>query len=358
MPALMAETHRFLRACRREPVDRVPVWLMRQAGRYQASYRAVRAKVGFLELCRSPELIAQVTASPIDEFGLDAAILFSDILICLPPMGLDLSFEKGEKGKGDGGPKIANPVKTRADVDALRVPDPEKDLGYVLDGVRAIRRVLADRVPLIGFVGGPFTVASYAVEGGSQGFTRLKTMLYADQASAHALFEKLTRTAIVQLEAQVAAGAQAVQVFESWLGELGREDLEEFSFPYLARIAEALRKTGVPTIFFATGMSTHLAQLGKLGYDVVSVDWRIPLAEARRLLPPTVALQGNLDSTLLLGPQATLLARARQALEAVGHQPGYIFNLGHGIQPPTPPENVKALVDAVHAFRPQERAPR
>ena len=324
---------------------------MRQAGRYQASYRAVRQKVGFLELCRSPELIAQVTAAPIDEFGLDAAILFSDILIALPAMGLDLSFEKGEKGKGDGGPKIANPVKTRADIDALRVPDPDKDLPYVLDGIRAIRRVLADRVPLIGFVGGPFTVASYAVEGGSQGFTRLKTMLYADPHGAHALFEKLTQAAIVQLEAQVAAGAQAVQIFESWLGELGREDLEEFSFPYLARIAQALRKTGVPTIFFATGMSTHLAQLGRLGYDVVSLDWRIPLQEARRQLPG-VALQGNLDSTLLLGPKETLVARARAALEAVGHEPGYIFNLGHGIQPPTPPENVKALVEAVHAFRP------
>jgi uroporphyrinogen decarboxylase len=348
----MAQTeHRFLKACRREPVDRIPVWLMRQAGRYQASYRAVRAKVGFLELCRSPELIAQVTASPIDEFGLDAAILFSDILISLPAMGLDLSFEKGEKGKGDGGPKIGNPVRTRADIDALRLPDPQKDLGYVLDGVRAIRRVLADRVPLIGFVGGPFTVASYAVEGGSQGFTRLKTMLYADPKGAHALFGKLTDAAIVQLEAQVEAGAQAVQIFESWLGELGREDLEEFSFPYLARIAETIRKKGVPTIFFATGMSTHLGPIGKLGYDVVSLDWRIPLAEARRQLPG-VALQGNLDSTLLLGPKETLVQRAQAVLEAVGHEPGYIFNLGHGIQPPTPPENVKALVDAVHAFRP------
>ena len=351
MRAPMAETHRFLKACRREPVDRVPVWLMRQAGRYQASYRAVRAKVSFLELCRSPELIAQVTAAPIDEFGLDAAILFSDILVHLPAMGLDLSFEKGEKGKGDGGPKIANPVRTRADVEALRVPHPEKDLAYVLEGIRQIRRVLADRVPLIGFVGGPFTVASYAVEGGSQGFTRLKTMLYADPSAAHALFEKLTQAAIVQLEAQIAAGAQAVQVFESWLGELGREDLEEFSFPYLARISAALRRTGVPTIFFATGMSTHLGPIAKLGYDVVSLDWRIPLAEARRQLPG-VALQGNLDSTLLLGPRDTLLERVRTLLQVAGHEPGYIFNLGHGIQPPTPPENVKALVDEVHAFRP------
>jgi uroporphyrinogen decarboxylase len=341
--------HRFLRACRRLPVDRIPVWMMRQAGRYQPSYRAIRQQVGFLDLCRSPELIAKVTASPIDEFGFDAAILFSDILIHLPAMGLDLSFEKGEKGKGDGGPKIANPVRTRGDVDALRIPDPARDLPYVADGIRAIQRALAGRVPLIGFVGGPFTVASYAVEGGSQGFTRLKTMLYAEPASAHALFEKLTRAAIVQLQAQVEAGAQAVQIFESWLGELGREDLEEFAFPYLARIAEAVRPMGVPAIFFSTGTSTHLPALARLGYDVLSIDWRIPMAEARAQAP-AMAFQGNLDATLLLGPRDTLVRRVRALLEAGSRQPGYIFNLGHGITPQTPPENVRAAVEAVHAF--------
>ncbi|NTV04344.1 uroporphyrinogen decarboxylase [bacterium] len=284
---------RFLDACRRRPVDRLPVWMMRQAGRYQKSYRAVRGEVGFLELCRSPELIAKVTCAPIDEFGFDAAILFSDILVHLPAMGLQLSFEKGEKGKGDGGPKIANPVRTRADVDALKVPSPERDLGYVLDGVRAINAGLAGRVPLIGFVGGPFTVASYAVEGGSQGFTRLKTLLYTDPAAAHALFEKLTRAAIVQLQAQVAAGAQAVQIFESWLGELGREDLEAYVFPYLARIAEAVRPLGVPSILFSTTTSTHIAPMAKLGYDVLSVDWRIPISEARAPAPTANADRRN-----------------------------------------------------------------
>jgi uroporphyrinogen decarboxylase len=323
--------------------------MMRQAGRYQPSYRAVRQQVGFLELCRSPELIAQVTAAPIDEFGFDAAILFSDILIALPAMGLDLSFEKGEKGKGDGGPRIANPVRTRADVDALRVPDPARDLPYVADGIRAIQRTLAGRVPLIGFVGGPFTVASYVVEGGSQGFTRLKTMLYADPAAAHALFEKLTRAAIVQLQAQVEAGAEAVQIFESWLGELAREDLEVFAFPYLARIAEAVQPLGVPTIFFSTGTSTHIAPMSRLGYDVLSIDWRIPMAEARAIAPG-MAFQGNLDSTLLLGPRETLLRRTRELLAAGSRHPGYIFNLGHGLTPATPPENVKATVEAVHAF--------
>jgi uroporphyrinogen decarboxylase len=341
---------RFLDACRRRPVDRLPVWMMRQAGRYQPSYRAVRQQVGFLELCRSPELIAQVTASPIDEFGFDAAILFSDILVHLPAMGLDLTFEKGEKGKGDGGPRIGNPVRTRGDVDALRVPVPTRDLGYVLEGIRAINAGLAGRVPLIGFVGGPFTVASYAVEGGSQGFTRLKTLLYAEPGTAHALFEKLTQAAIVQIEAQVAAGAHAAQVFESWLGELDREDLERFAFPYLARIAEAVKKAGVPSIFFATGMSGHLERLATLGYDVLSVDWRIPIDEARRRAPG-VAIQGNLDSTVLLGPTRAGVDKALGICRAAGPAPGYIFNLGHGIQVGTPPENVKAVVDAVHAFR-------
>jgi uroporphyrinogen decarboxylase len=342
--------HPFIAACRRQPVDRLPVWMMRQAGRYQPSYRAVREKVGFLELCRSPELIAQVTVAPIDEFGFDAAILFSDILVHLPAMGLDLSFEKGEKGKGDGGPRIANPVRTRADVDALKVPEPEKDLPYVLGGVRAIKTALRGRVPLIGFVGGPFTVASYAVEGGSQGFTRLKTMLYAEPATAHALFEKLTRAAIVQIEAQIAAGAEAAQIFESWLGELDRTDLEAFSFPYLARIVEAVKKAGVPVIFFGTGMGGHLEKLAALGFDVVSVDWRIPIDEARARLPH-VAVQGNLDSTVLLGPKEVAVQRALSVARAAGPKPGYIFNLGHGLQPGTPIENVKAVVDAVHAFR-------
>jgi uroporphyrinogen decarboxylase len=342
-------SHPFIAACRKQPVDRQPVWMMRQAGRYQPSYRAVREKVGFLELCRSPELIAQVTIAPIDEFGFDAAILFSDILVHLPAMGLDLAFEKGEKGKGDGGPKIGNPVRTRAAVDALRVPDPDRDLPYVLEGVRQINRGLAGRVPLIGFVGGPFTVASYVVEGGSGGFTRLKTMLYADPATAHALFEKLTRAAIVQIEAQIAAGAAAAQIFESWLGELAREDLEEFSFPYLARIAEAVRRAGVPAILFSTGTTGHLERMAQLGYDVLSIDWRTPIGEARARIPD-LAVQGNYDSTWLLGPKELAVKRALQVVRSAGPRPGYVFNLGHGIQVGTPTENVKAVVDAVHAF--------
>ena len=350
----MAETtSRFLAACRRQPVDRVPIWLMRQAGRYQESYRKLREQVSFLELCRSPELVAQVTAAPIDQFGFDAAIVFSDILIGLPAMGLELTFQKGEKGKGDGGPLIGNPVRDRAAIDALRIPDPDRDLRFVLDGVRACRAALQGRVPLIGFAGGPFTVASYAVEGGSRGFTRLKALLHADPAAAQALFDKLTQAAIVQLQAQAAAGAQAIQVFESWLGELDREDLETFAFPCLARIAEALRPAGVPTILFSTGTTAHLERLGALGFlgfDVISVDWRIPIAEARARLPGA-AIQGNLDPVLLLAPPPVLAERARAMLAAATTRPGYIFNLGHGILPQTPTENVRALVEVVHGFR-------
>jgi len=342
-------TPRFLAACRREPVDRVPVWMMRQAGRYQPSYREVRQKVSFLDLCRSPDLVARVTTAPIEEFGFDAAIIFSDILLALPAMGLELSFESGERGKGDGGPRIANPVRTRSDVEALRIPDPARDLPFVLEGIRATRRALAGRVPLIGFVGGPFTVASYAVEGGREGFARLKTLLWSDPPAAHGLFEKLTRAALVQLEAQVSAGTEAAQVFESWLGELAREDLEEFSFPYLSRIAAAIRRAGVPSLLFSTGTTSHLERLATLGYDVLSVDWRIPIAEARARARG-VALQGNLDSTLLLGPKGNAVTRAVEMLRAAGPEPGYIFNLGHGVQVGTPPETVKAVVEAVQAF--------
>ena len=340
---------RFLRACRREPVDRVPVWMMRQAGRYQPSYRAVRERVSFLELCRSPELVAQVTLSPIVEFGFDAAILFSDILIHLPAMGLSLTFESGEKGKGDGGPRIANPVRSLGDVLRLKVPDPEKDLAFVQDGVRATLRALGGRVPLIGFVGGPFTVASYAVEGGRDGFTRLKTLLYADPEAAHALFEKLTLAAVVQLEAQVAAGAQAAQVFESWLGELCSEDLEAFSFPYLARIAEAISRLEVPSILFSTGTTSHLERLATLGFDVLSVDFRIPVGLARERAAGR-AVQGNLDPALLLGPVENAVARSLAMLRAAGPRPGYIFNLGHGVQVGTPTSTVEAVVRAVQGF--------
>jgi uroporphyrinogen decarboxylase len=342
---------RFLAACRRQPVDRTPIWLMRQAGRYQASYRRLRKRWSFLEICRSPELIAEVTTAPVEQFDFDAAILFSDILIALPAMGLEITFGDGSR-KGEGGPKIGNPIRARSDVEALRLPDPAIDLGFVLEGARAARAALRGHVPLIGFVGGPFTVASYAVEGRGHGFDRLRAMFRDDPAAAHALFEKLTQAAVVQIEAQIAAGAQAAQVFESWLGEIGGENLETFGLPYLARIAEAIRKTGVSSILFSTGTADCLEKLGALGYDVISVDWRVPIAEARARLAGA-AVQGNLDPALLLGPKDRLVEQARALLAAAGPEPGYIFNLGHGVLPETPEENVKALVEAVHASLPR-----
>jgi uroporphyrinogen decarboxylase len=317
---------------------------MRQAGRYQASYRAVREKVSFLELCRSPELVAQVTVAPIDEFGFDAAIIFSDILIALPAMGLDLSFEKGEKGKGDGGPKIANAVRTRADAEALKLPEPDRDLKFVAESIRATKAALKGRVPLIGFCGGPFTVASYAVEGKGGAYDRVKQLMYCDPDAADVLFDKLADAAILQLSSQVAAGVDAVQVFESWLGELCWEDLARFVLPRLMRISEKIPR--VPKILYSNGTGAYLEALAACGFDVISVDWRIPIHEARRRLSGH-AVQGNLDPVLLLGPEETLLDRARAMLEAAGSAPGYIFNLGHGILPGTPPENVRALVRLV-----------
>ena len=290
--------------------------MMRQAGRYQPSYRAVRQQVGFLELCRSPELIAKVTCAPIDEFGFDAAILFSDILVHLPAMGLDLTFEKGEKGKGDGGPKIANPVRTRADVEALKVPVPTRDLKYVLDGIRAINAGLAGRVPLIGFVGGPFTVASYVVEGGSQGFTRLKTMLYAEPDDGpRPLREAHPGGHRPDRGADRRRGPRRPDLREL-AGRAGpRGPRARSPSPTWPASPRRSRRPGCPSIFFATGMSGHLERLAGLGFDVISVDWRIPIDEARRRAPG-VAIQGNLDSTVMLGP-----SRGRRG-EGARHLPG------------------------------------
>ena len=291
-----------------------------------------------------------MTVAPIDEFGFDAAILFSDILVHLPAMGLDLSFEKGEKGKGDGGPKIANPVRTRADVDALRVPEPTKDLPYVLDGVRAIRSALARSRAAHRLRRRPVHRRELRRRGRQPGVHAAQDDALAEPQTAHALFEKLTRAAIVQIEAQIAAGAQAAQIFESWLGELDRDDLEAFAFPYLARIAEAVRRTGVPSIFFATGMSGHLEAIAKLGYDVVSVDWRIPIDEARRAragrrhpgqpgldrAPRAEVGRGRARALRLRGPRAT--------------RPDTSSTSATASRSATPPETVKAVVDAVHAF--------
>ena len=339
--------HRFLEACHRRPVDRTPIWMMRQAGRYLPEYRAIRAQVGFLELCKTPDLAAEVTLQPVDILGVDAAILFSDILVVCEAMGMELILE-------DQGPQFPAPLKTQAEVDKLRVPDPEDELGYVMEAIRRVRGQLLDRVPLIGFCGAPWTLAAYMVEGKtSRSFEKAKALLMGDEKLAHSLLSKITDSLILYLNAQLAAGAQAVQIFDSWAGALGPEDYARFGAPYIARLIQGLKRDAQPVIVFGVETGELLVQLAKTGADVVGVDWRVPLDAARRRVGPTVALQGNLDPAALFLPQPLLEKRVARVLALADRAgPGYIFNLGHGILPGTPVESAKALVQQVHAHTP------
>jgi uroporphyrinogen decarboxylase len=338
--------HLFLRACRRQPVERTPVWMMRQAGRYLPAYRAVRARASFLELCRTPELACEVTLQPIDEFGFDAAILFSDILITLPAMGLDVAFP-------DAGPKIGSPVRSRAAIDALAVPDPVATLPYVMDAIRLIKQGLGGRVPLIGFAGAPLTMLTYAVEGGgSKDYAHTKKLLYGAPADAHALLDKLARTCASFLEAQVEAGADCVQLFDSWGGIVSPGDFREYPLRYAKRVIELLRgsptfkRTNVPIIYFVNGCAPYLDDYASSGADVLGVDWRVGIDEVRRRVGDGVALQGNLDPGALFASPAEIRARVADILERAGRV-GHIFNLGHGVLPETNPEHVRAMVTAV-----------
>jgi uroporphyrinogen decarboxylase len=342
--------HLFLRACRRQPVDRTPVWMMRQAGRYLPAYQAVRAKASFLELCKTPSLACEVTLQPIDTFGFDAAILFCDILVPLEAMGLPIEF-------GDAGPKLPRRVEVAADVERLVVPDPVSSMPYVLDAVREIRRALADRVPLIGFAGAPFTLATYAVEGGgSKSYEKTKAMMFADPTTFHALLDKLARCCISYLEAQVEAGAQAVQLFDSWAGILAPPDFREFALRYIRQVIDGLRaspivqRSGAPIIYFVNGIAPYLGDVTAAGADVYGIDWRVDLGEARRRLGD-VAVQGNMDPTALFLPPDRLRQRVHAVLDSAGPAPGHIFNLGHGVLPPTRPEHVQVMVDAVRDHR-------
>lgn len=333
---------RFLRACRREPVDQTPVWLMRQAGRYMPEYRALRKKHSLLELCRTPELAVEVTLQPTSAFALDAAILFSDLLIPLDPLGLPFDFHSGE------GPVVEKPISSRADVKALRTFDPREELGMVLEAIRLLRREL--KVPLIGFAGAPFTLASYAIEGGrSSHFAKTKTLMYSEPETWHELAGLLAEVVSDYLKAQVEAGVQAVQVFDSWIGALNEGDYREFVFPHVKRIFDGLDELDVPKIHFGTGTGHLLAVQREAGGTVIGVDWRTPLDAGWERAGTDVAIQGNLDPTLLFGPKERLLARVDDVLERAGGRPGHVFNLGHGILPGTPVENVRALVDHVHA---------
>jgi uroporphyrinogen decarboxylase len=332
---------RFLDACARRPTDCTPVWLMRQAGRYQASYRAVRQGRSFLELCETPELAAQVTVSAVEELGVDAAIIFSDILIAAQAMGAPVEIT-------DQGPVLASPLRDAAAVDALHVPDPTTAAPTLLEAVRVARRALDGRVPLIGFAGAPLTLASYLVEGGnSKSYAQLKALLFGQPEIAHRLLDKLARTVSALLRAQIAAGCQAVQLFDSWAGILGPADYRAFALPYLKRIVDDLAGLGVPRILFATSCATLLDVMRESGADVISVDWRIEIDEARRRLGDGVALQGNLDPGCLFLPPLALEARVAELLGRVPRT-GHVFNLGHGVLPGTPEESVRRLVQAVH----------
>jgi len=323
---------------------------MRQAGRYLPEYRAVRARVSFLELCKTPDLAAEVTVQPVDILGVDAAILFSDILVVPEAMGMKLILE-------DEGPQFPEPLRSAADVDKLRVPDPERDLGYVTEAIRRTLKRLDGRVPLIGFCGGPWTLAAYMIEGKtSRSFEKAKALIFSDEKLAHRLLTRITDALTGYLNAQLAAGAHALQIFDSWAGALGPEDYARFGAPYIARVIGGLKRDPrepQPLIVFGVETGELLAQLAATGPDVVGVDWRVPLDEARGRVGPAVALQGNLDPATLFLPVAQQRKRVARVLELADLAgPGHIFNLGHGVLVGTPVENVQALVEQVHAHSP------
>jgi len=333
---------RFLKACRREPTDCVPVWFMRQAGRYMEEYRKIRAGHSILEVCKTPELAAQVTLQPIERFSLDAAIIFADILLPLEPMGIELAFV------ADEGPVIYNPVRDRAAVEALKPVEPDA-LRFVYDAIRLARKALIGKVPLIGFAGAPFTLASYLIEGGSsRNFIETKRLMYHEPDAWHRLMEKLARVITGYLKAQIEAGAQAIQLFDSWVGTLGADDYREYVQPHAHLIFEQLKGMNVPCIHFGTGTSSLLELMKEAGGSVIGVDWRVRLDEARRRLGDDVAIQGNMDPVVLFAPLHEIERRVEAILREAGKKPGFIFNLGHGILPKTPIENVQATVELVH----------
>lgn len=339
---------RFLRACRREAVDRTPIWLMRQAGRYLPEYRAVREKHPMLDVIRTPELAVEVTLQPLRRFDLDAAIIFADILPPLIGMGIDLEFAKGE------GPVIHNPVRTHADVEALRIPHAEENSAYTLEAIRLVRQELDGKTPLIGFSGAPFTLASYMIEGGSsRNYTTTKTMMYREPDTWHMLMEKLARLVGDYLVAQVRAGAQAVQVFDSWAGSLSPSDFERYVLPYTRKAIETVLPLGVPVIHFSTDTAGLIMGAPELirsaGGTVIGVDWRVDLGAAWDRLGD-VAVQGNLDPVVLFADRDVVEREARYVLEQANGRRGHIFNFGHGFLPQTPIDSVHALIDVVHGW--------
>ncbi|MFB3827603.1 MAG: uroporphyrinogen decarboxylase [Bryobacteraceae bacterium] len=339
-------TSRFLDACRRRPTDVRPVWFMRQAGRYMRPYREIRARHSILEMCKRPDLAATVTLQPVEALDVDAAIIFADLLLPVEPMGLKLRYEAGE------GPVIDNPVLTSSDIDTLTTGNTD-DLGYVGEAIQLVVRQLAGRVPVIGFVGAPFTLASYMIEGGSsRRFIRTKRMMYADETLWRRLMGKIVDVLAPFAALQVTAGARAIQVFDSWVGALGPDDYVRFVQPYSRALIERIRSNGVPVIHFGTGCSGFFRELHAAGGDVLGLDWRINIDQAWMDISYRSAIQGNLDPVALFAPLPELKAKVQELLKRTGTRPGHIFNVGHGILPETPVENVKAVVQMVREFRP------
>ena len=343
----------FIKTLLQQPVDRTPVWMMRQAGRYLPEYREIRAKAGsFLNLCTNPELACEVTLQPLERFNFDAAILFSDILTIPDAMGLGLYFSEGE------GPKFTNPVRTKSDIDKLPIPDPEIELRYVIDAVSLIRKNLMSRVPLIGFSGSPWTLATYMVEGSSsKTFQKVKGLMYEQPRLMHQMLDKLAQSVASYLNAQIAAGAQAVMVFDTWGGVLSTEDYNEFSLNYAKQVRSLLKTTidgqEVPTIFFTKGGGLWLEDMADAGYSALGLDWQTDIAKARTRVGDKVALQGNMDPISLYAEPEKIRLKVKAILQKYGKGSGHVFNLGHGILPDVNPEHVRAMVDAVHEFSPQ-----
>ncbi len=339
---------RFLRACRREPVDRTPVWFMRQAGRYMAEYQAIRKKHSILEVCKTPELAAEVTLQPIERFPLDAAIIFADILLPLDAMGLQLEFIESK------GPVFHKPVRVENDIQQL-IPVDGESFAYAGEAIRLARQALADRVPLIGFAGAPFTLASYAIEGGSsRDYMRTKDMMFARPDLWHTLLTKLSNAVIEYLNVQIRAGAQAIQLFDSWVGCLSPDDYEEYVLPHTQRIFSALESKGIPKIYFGTGTATLLPLMRKAGCDVMGLDWRVRLDEAWATIGYDLAVQGNLDPLILAAPLPEIKRRVQRILAQANGRAGHIFNLGHGILPHIPVESVDATIEYVHQLSVRE----
>jgi uroporphyrinogen decarboxylase len=332
----------FLKACRLEPADYTPVWFMRQAGRYLQEYREIRAKLPFLELCHRPDLAAEVTVTATERLGVDAAIIFADILLVVEPMGVGLEFTAGD------GPVIRHPVRTGADIDRLRPVDVQASLSFVMEAVRLARAALSPTVPLIGFAGAPFTLASYLIEGGgSRQYQHTKALMYRDPRAWHALMERLSSAVSAYLNAQIGAGAQAVQLFDSWVGALSPDDYREYVLPHTRRTIAGL-VAGVPVIHFGTGTSSLLNLMEEAGGDVIGLDWRVDLGEAWARLGPRVGVQGNLDPAVLFAEPAEIRRQAGRILERAAGRAGHIFNLGHGVLPHTPVDHLRGLVDFVH----------